>query len=90
MKQSSTIDHFAWVGFKVPFDKCKKVEEYVAEYEKQEAFVNYGFPPDPLKYEGAFLVTVKTHLWSCFAKCILYDDCASIESIDTKPYSVNV
>ena len=56
MKQSSTIDHFGWVGFKVPHEQCRKVAEYVAEYEKHKAYENYGFPPDPLKYEGALYI----------------------------------
>lgn len=43
---------FSWAGFKVPYENCMQVADYVKGYTDSKAYQNYGFPVDPLKNEG--------------------------------------
>lgn len=46
-------NQFSWAGFKVPTESCMKLVNFVEKYQAAGAYTNYGFPVDPLKYQGA-------------------------------------
>lgn len=46
-------NQFSWAGFKVNHQSCMKLVNFVEKYQASGAYQNYGFPVDPLKYEGA-------------------------------------
>ena len=50
--RGSNTNKLSWMAFKVPPENCLKVVEYVKTYTAKGAFHNYGFPVDPLQYEG--------------------------------------
>lgn len=52
-KVADRFKNFAWIGFRVKKQDCLKLVDFVKTYEEKKAYVNYGFPVDPLKYEGA-------------------------------------
>lgn len=43
---------FSWVGFKVPLENCLYLAKYVKDYIDKKAYQNYGFPVEPLKFQG--------------------------------------
>lgn len=46
-------NNLAWVAIKVDKDSCLSVSNFIDKYNKLGAAKNYGFPVEPLKYEGA-------------------------------------
>lgn len=52
ISKGAASNQFSWSGFKVPYENCMAMAEYVESYTKAEAYKNYGFPVDPLKNEG--------------------------------------
>lgn len=53
IRNGAEKNQFSWAGFKVPVKNCLQMAEFVEQYQKAEAFKNYGFPVDPLKFQGA-------------------------------------
>lgn len=43
----------SWMAIKTDYATCKKVIDFVNAYAKSGCATNYGFPVDPLKFEGA-------------------------------------
>lgn len=44
---------FSWMAIKTDYAICKKMIDFVAAFDKSGCAKNYGFPVDPLKFEGA-------------------------------------
>jgi hypothetical protein len=53
MKVADHNGNFAWMAVRTNYQSCNELENFVREYDKSGAAVNYGFPVDPLKYQGA-------------------------------------
>ncbi|MFN4149511.1 MAG: hypothetical protein ACK4IX_01075 [Candidatus Sericytochromatia bacterium] len=53
VKIADSKNNLAWVAFKTDYKSCMGMSDFVKAYDKSGAAVNYGFPVDPLKYEGA-------------------------------------
>ncbi len=53
IRSGAAGNQFSWAGFKVPVENCLQMVDFVENYQKSEAYKNYGFPVDPLKFEGA-------------------------------------
>jgi len=52
-KLADEQNDLAWVAIKTDRKTCEKMAEFVQEYARSGAAKNYGFPVDPLKFEGA-------------------------------------
>ncbi len=52
INKGAASNQFSWSGFKVPYESCMAMAEYVESYTQAEAYKNYGFPVDPLNNEG--------------------------------------
>lgn len=46
-------NNLAWIALKVNPENCLGISNFVEAYNKSGGAKNYGFPVDPLKYEGA-------------------------------------
>lgn len=46
-------ENLAWIALKTDYKSCMGMSEFVNAYDKSGAAINYGFPVDPLKFEGA-------------------------------------
>lgn len=53
VKIADKRNNLAWIAFKVNRKDCLSVHNFIEKYNKSGAAKNYGFPVDPLKYEGA-------------------------------------
>lgn len=53
VRNGAATGQFSWAGFKVPTRSCLQLADFVEKYQKADAYKNYGFPVDPLKYQGA-------------------------------------
>lgn len=53
IEKGAATNQFAWAGFKVSTDQCMNLAQYVQDYTNSGKYINYGFPVDPLKYQGA-------------------------------------
>lgn len=53
IRSGAAGNQFSWAGFKVPVENCLQMVDFVENYQKSKAYKNYGFPVDPLKFEGA-------------------------------------
>lgn len=53
MAKAEKNSNFAWLAMKVKPESCLAMVDYIQTYQSKGAGVNYGFPLDPLKYEGA-------------------------------------
>jgi hypothetical protein len=53
MKNADNNNNFAWLAIKTTNTACEEMNRFVNEYDKSGAAINYGFPVEPLKYEGA-------------------------------------
>jgi hypothetical protein len=52
IKIADRRNNLAWISFKVDKKSCLSLSSFIQEYSKSGAPKNYGFPVDPLKYEG--------------------------------------
>ena len=43
---------FAWIAFKLNDQQSTNIQTYIDKYIASGAYHNYGFPVDPLKFEG--------------------------------------
>lgn len=53
MKKAADHDNFAWLAIKTTNSACSEMNKFVSDYDKSGAAINYGFPVNPLKFEGA-------------------------------------
>ncbi|MFN8576284.1 MAG: hypothetical protein U0354_05460 [Candidatus Sericytochromatia bacterium] len=53
MFKADKNNNFAWLAIKTSNSACEEMIRFVSEYDKSGAAINYGFPVEPLKYEGA-------------------------------------
>ncbi len=53
MKKADKNNNFAWLAIKTTNSACSEMNKFVSDYKKSGAEINYGFPVDPLKFEGA-------------------------------------
>lgn len=53
MKAADKNGNFAWMAIKTNKDSCMDMVNFVKAYDKSGAAINYGFPVEPLKFEGA-------------------------------------
>ncbi|MEZ0373187.1 MAG: hypothetical protein ACAI44_29110 [Candidatus Sericytochromatia bacterium] len=53
IRKGVATNQFSWAGFKVPTENCLQMVDFIEHYQASGAFKNYGFPVDPLKFEGA-------------------------------------
>ena len=52
IRNGAAKNQFSWAGFKVSSDQCMQMVDFVETYYQRKAYVNYGFPVEPLNYEG--------------------------------------
>lgn len=53
IRSGAAANQFSWAGFKVPTRQCMQMVTFVEKYQQSGAYKNYGFPVDPLKFQGA-------------------------------------
>ncbi|MEK7434631.1 MAG: hypothetical protein AABZ74_15970 [Cyanobacteriota bacterium] len=53
LKIADKHNNLAWVAIKTKPENCFALSKFVEEYRKSGAEKNYGFPVEPLKFEGA-------------------------------------
>lgn len=53
IQKGARANQFAWAGFKVSSEQCLNLASYVNRYVESGNYTNYGFPVNPLQYEGA-------------------------------------
>jgi hypothetical protein len=53
LQTGAKANQFSWLGFQVKAEQCKRLADFVKAYDASGAAINYGFPVDPLKLEGA-------------------------------------
>jgi len=53
IQSGAKAQQFSWIGFQVKPEQCQKLANFVKAYDQSGAAINYGFPVEPLKMEGA-------------------------------------
>lgn len=53
MKKADEHNNFAWLAIKTNYSSCSEMAKFVSDYDKSGAAINYGFPVEPLKFQGA-------------------------------------
>jgi hypothetical protein len=53
MQIADKHNNFAWMAVRTNYQSCSEMSRFVKDYDKSGAAVNYGFPVEPLKFEGA-------------------------------------
>lgn len=53
MIKADNNNNFAWMAIKTTNTACEEMAKFVDQYDKSGAAINYGFPVEPTKFEGA-------------------------------------
>ena len=53
MVKADKTNNFAWMAIKTTNSACSEMNRFVKDYKESGAAINYGFPVDPLKLQGA-------------------------------------
>lgn len=53
IKKADSNNNMSWLAIKTDYHNCSEMSKFVDDYDKSGAAINYGFPVEPLKFEGA-------------------------------------